>query len=46
MKADRKILKIVFRHYKKEESQEHLDRAFDLLFEALLKKNDKALLIN
>jgi hypothetical protein len=46
MKTDKKFIKVVFQHYKKEESQERLDRAFDLLFETLLKKNDKALLIN
>jgi hypothetical protein len=46
MKVDKNLIKVVFRHYTKEGSQERLDRAFDLLFEALLKKNDEALLIN
>ena len=46
METDKKIIKVVFRHYKKEGSQEHLDKAFNLLFEELLKKNDKVLLIN
>lgn len=46
MEINSKNIKVVFGHLKKEDSQERLDKAFDLLFEALLKKSDKSLLIN
>jgi hypothetical protein len=46
MVLNKKIIKVVFRHYKKEGNQQHLDEAFDLLFEELLKTGDRRFLLN